>query len=99
MLVHHKSELELCAHAIRPRDEHRLLHTGQIRLKQAAKTADPGNHARRLRARHMLLHQFHRFIAGRHVYACLAVAVGITIHKMNPSFLYEETPLCLTSSA
>ena len=95
VLIHHKGELQLGAHAIRPGDEHRLLHAGQVRLKQAAEAADAGYNARRLRARHMLFHQFHRFVTGGYIYTRLAVAVGITvIHRMNPSFLSQQTPLC-----
>ena len=45
MLVHEKSQLQLCADAVSAADEDRLFDSRCVKLKQAAEAADIGAHA------------------------------------------------------
>ena len=56
-----QGDLQLGAHAVGAGDQHGMLDTGTIQLKQAAEAAQPADgSSRRHRAGHMLFHQLDR---------------------------------------
>ena len=85
MLIHEKGQLQLGAHAVGAADQHRLLHAGDVQLKQAAEAphvgADPRGHG----AGNVALHKFNCPVAGGDVHPGGSVRIGMTVaHVASP---------------
>ena len=79
VLVHDHGDLQLGAHAIGAGDQHRVLITGAVQLKQAAKTAQTADAVLVHGTGDILLHQLHRAVTGGNVHACCGVAFRIAL--------------------
>ena len=79
VLVHQERDLQLGAHTVGAGDQHRVLVTGAIQLKQAAKAAQTADAVLVHGTGDILLHQLHRAVTGGNVHACCGVAFRIAL--------------------
>ena len=76
MLIELEGELELSAHAVGAGDEHRRLHTGDVRAEEAAEAADVGDDAMRVSAGDHGFDALDQLIAGIDIHTGSGVGVG-----------------------
>ena len=79
VLIHDHGHLQLGAHTVGAGDQHRVLVTGAIQLKQAAKAAQTADAVLVHGTGDILLHQLHRAVTGGNVHACCGVAFRIAL--------------------
>ena len=79
VLIHDHGHLQLGAHTIGAGDQHRVLVTGAVQLKQAAKAAQAADAVLVHGTGDILLHQLHRAVTGGNVHACCGVAFRIAL--------------------
>ena len=84
--VHELRDALLRADTVRTGNQHRLLHAGKIRRKQAAEAAKIRDHAGNHRARHMALHQLDPFVARFNIHTGCPVALRKATHGPLPPF-------------
>ena len=74
VLVHKDRHFDLCSAAVRTRNEHRLLHSGNIQPKTASKAAYIVKTTLVFRTGNVLLHKLNRLVSCRNVNACRRIA-------------------------
>ena len=79
VLIHDHGNLQLGAHTVGAGDQHRVLVTGAVQLKQAAKAAQTADAVLVHGTGDILLHQLHRAVTGGNVHACCGVAFRIAL--------------------
>ena len=79
VLVHDHGHLQLGAHTVGAGDQHRVLVTGAVQLKQAAKAAQAADAVLVHGTGDILLHQLHRAVTGGNVHARCGVAFRIAL--------------------
>ena len=78
--VHEEGYFQLCAHAVGPRDEHRLGHSCQVRPEEPAEAAEPAQDPWGFGALHVLFHELHGPVPGGYVHAGGAIALALAFH-------------------
>ena len=77
--VQQHGDAQLGADTVRAGDQHGMLHTGAVQLKQTAKAAQAADAVLGHGAGNVLLHQFHRAVPGGNIHAGSGVAGRITL--------------------
>ncbi len=96
MLVHQKSQLQFCSHAVSTADQNRLCNSCHIQFKQAAEPANIAHSPRCQRLCDMFFHQFYRLIARSNVYARGFIAFTLAFHFLSPLSLSLRSNLFLS---
>ena len=73
VLVEHEGKAELRAHAVRTRDEHRLLVLGRLQCEEAAEAAEIAEDFGAVRRAHAVLDELDRFISRVDIDARIAI--------------------------
>ena len=88
MLVEHEGKSQLRAHAVRARNEHRLLVLRRLKREEAAEAAEVAEHFGAVRRTHAVLDELDGFIARVNVDA--RIAIGKFLFHSAPSNTIEN---------
>ena len=80
VLVLEERQFQLGSHAVCSTYENRLLHSGQIRLKQASESSYRGCISEYHGLRHMFLHQLYRSVSAGNIHTCFFIAFALAFH-------------------